>query len=233
MNVVITGATKGIGRATAQTFAEGGYNIIAVSRTAKDLNEMQAEFIARYPAINFHAHAVDISNENELQGFASWLKSIAIVPDILINNAGQFIGGSIYNEAEGVLQKMMEVNLYGAYNLTRLVLPDMMARRSGHIFNICSITALQGIDKVGSYGISKFALLGFSKNLREEMKPFGIKVTAVSPGATISASWEGTGVDPNRIMEEKDVATMIFAASQLSHKAVVEDIVMRPQLGDL
>ena len=233
MNVVITGATKGIGRATAQAFAEGGYNIIAVSRTAKDLYEMQAQFIARYPAITFHAHAVDIANENEVKEMADWLKSVRIVPDILINNAGQFIGGSIYNEAEGVLQKMMEVNVYGAYNLTRLLLPDMMARKFGHIFNICSITALQGIDKVGAYGISKFALLGFSKNLREEMKPFGIKVTAVCPGATISASWEGTGVDPNRIMEEKDIATMIFAASQLSHKAVVEDIVMRPQLGDL
>ena len=233
MNVVITGATKGIGKAIAQTFAGGGNNIIAVARTAKDLNEMEADFMARYPGIAFHGKALDIANESELNHFATWLKAAQIKPDILINNAGQFIGGSTYNEAAGVLQKMMEVNLYGAYNLTRLLLPAMMERRSGHIFNICSITSLQGVDKVGSYGISKFALLGFSKNLREEMKPFGIKVTAVCPGATISASWEGTGIDPERIMEEQDIATMIYAASRLSPKAVVEDIIMRPQLGDL
>jgi short-subunit dehydrogenase len=85
----------------------------------------------------------------------------------------------------------------------------------------------------GAYSISKFALLGFSKNLREEMKPNGIKVTAVLPGATMSASWKGANIDPERIMVANDIATMVYAASQLSPQAVVEDIILRPQLGDL
>jgi short-subunit dehydrogenase len=76
-------------------------------------------------------------------------------------------------------------------------------------------------------------MLGFSKNLREEMKPHGIKVTAVCPGATMTASWEGFGIDPKRIMEVNDVAELIYAAGSLSPMAVVEDIIMRPQLGDL
>jgi short-subunit dehydrogenase len=76
-------------------------------------------------------------------------------------------------------------------------------------------------------------MLGFSKNLREEMMPHGIKVTAVMPGAAYTDSWIGSGVDPNRIMEAADVAKLIFAASQLSPRACVEDIVVRPQLGDL
>ncbi len=127
----------------------------------------------------------------------------------------------------------MEVNLYSAYHLTRALLPLMMESRQGHIFNMCSIASHNAYANGGAYSISKFALLGFSKNLREEMKPYGIKVTAVSPGATMTHSWEGAGVDPNRIMEAKDIAEMVYAASRLSPMAVVEDIVLRPQLGDL
>jgi short-subunit dehydrogenase len=75
--------------------------------------------------------------------------------------------------------------------------------------------------------------MGFSKNLREEMKPFNIKVTSVYPGAVYTSSWEGAGISPERIMEADDVANMIYAASLLSAQACVEDIVIRPLLGDL
>jgi short-subunit dehydrogenase len=109
----------------------------------------------------------------------------------------------------------------------------MMARKSGHIFNMCSIASLKAYANGGAYSISKFALYGFSKNLREEMMPHGIKVTAVIPGAAYTDSWAGSGVDPRRIMEAADVAHMIYAASQLSPQACVEDIILRPQLGDL
>ncbi|TAF49329.1 MAG: SDR family oxidoreductase, partial [Sphingobacteriia bacterium] len=154
-------------------------------------------------------------------------------PDVLINNAGRFEPGSIHNEAEGVLDSMLQTNLYSAYHLTRALLPAMIDKKQGHVFNICSIASLQAYANGGSYSISKFALLGFSRNLREEMKPHGIKVTAVLPGATLSDSWAGSGVDPQRIMEASDVAKLVVAAASLSPQAVVEDIVLRPQLGDL
>ena len=144
-----------------------------------------------------------------------------------------FLPGSINNEEAGTLEAMINTNLYSAYHLTRALLPSMIANKSGHIFNICSIASLQAYSNGGSYSISKFALLGFSKNLREELKPLGIKVTAVLPGAAYTDSWSGSGVDPKRIMEADDVAKMVFAASQLSSQAVVEDIILRPQLGDL
>jgi short-subunit dehydrogenase len=109
----------------------------------------------------------------------------------------------------------------------------MLAQKAGHIFNICSIASLNAYEQGGAYSISKFALLGFSKNLRLELKDQGIKVTAVCPGAVFTNSWAGSGVDPKRIMESSDIAKMVYTASQLSPQAVVEDIVMRPQLGDL
>jgi short-subunit dehydrogenase len=104
---------------------------------------------------------------------------------------------------------------------------------SGHVFNICSIASLQAYTHGGSYSISKYALDGFSKNLREELKNKGIKVTCVYPGATYTNSWAGSGVEPSRIMESNDIAKMILAAAHLSPQAVVEVIVMRPLLGDL
>jgi short-subunit dehydrogenase len=233
MNVIITGGTKGIGRAIAEKFAAEGHNIITCSRNGAELQEMAEIFKKKFPFISLKVKVADLESESEVKAFGRWILQNDILPDILINNAGYFVPGKIYNEEGSLLQKMMDINVYSCYHLTRLLLPVMMEKRQGHIFNICSVASFKGLENVGAYGISKFALLGFTKHLREEMKPHGIKVTAVSPGATFSASWNGASVDPERIMDISDIATMVFAASQLSNRAVVEDIIMRPQLGDL
>jgi short-subunit dehydrogenase len=233
MNVIITGATKGMGRATAEQFATAGYNIIACARTESDLQEMKADFRARFPAVSVTTRTENIGDGKQVKDFGKWIVDSKITPDVLINNAGYFVPGTIHDEKDGTIEKMMEVNVYSSYHLSRALIPLMIGRKSGHIFNICSIAAFQPLPNVGSYGISKFALLGLTKHLREEMKPYGIKVTAVLPGATFTGSWEGSDIDRKRIMEANDVATMIFASSQLSASAVVEDIVIRPQLGDL
>ena len=233
MNVIITGATKGMGRAIAEQFAAAGHHIVACARTEKDLLTFKNDFAKRFPNILVTTQTLDVSDAEQIKAFSRLIIKEEIAPDILVNNAGYFVPGSIHNEAEGQLHKMMEANVYGAYHLSRALLPLMMKRKQGHIFNIVSIAAIQSLPNVGAYGISKYALMGLTKHLREEMKPFGIKVTAVLPGATFSSSWDGSGVDPKRIMEVNDVAKMVFAASQLSSMAVVEDIVLRPQLGDL
>jgi short-subunit dehydrogenase len=232
MNIVITGATKGIGFAIAEKFASKGFDLIVCARNPDELKNMASEFISKY-AVDVKWRTVDMSLKTEVQQFGNWIIGQGIAPDIVVNNAGNFIPGSVHNEEDGVLENMISVNLYSAYHFTRTLLPTMMEAKKGHIFNICSIASLNAYANGGSYSISKFALLGFSRNLREEMKPHGIKVTAVCPGATMSNSWEGLDIDPNRIMEAKDIAEMIFATSKLSPMAVVEDIILRPQLGDL
>ncbi len=232
MNVIITGASKGIGFAIAEQFAAAGYSLFICSRNAKELYDAMDKLQTKYPQCTVKARPVDMSSKEEARQFGVWSLEFG-VPDIVINNAGQFLPGSLHDEEEGRLEQMINVNLYSAYHLTRTLLPSMISAKSGHIFNICSIASLHAYSNGGSYSVSKFALLGFSKNLREELKPHHIKVTAVCPGATMSSSWDGFDVDTTRIMEANDVAKMIFAASQLSPMAVVEDIVMRPQLGDL
>lgn len=232
MNIIITGASKGIGKAIAEQFAAMGHTLLLCSRSEKQLYDTVAILQTNYPQCTVKAIPVDMGIKEEAKKFGVWSLESG-VPDIVINNAGQFLPGSIHEEGDGVLEQMIEVNVYSAYHLTRTVLPAMIAAKRGHIFNICSIASLHAYANGGSYSISKFALLGFSKNLREELKPHGIKVTAICPGATMSASWDGFEVDTTRIMEADDVAKMVYASSQLSPQAVVEDIVMRPQFGDL
>ncbi|MFT3931990.1 MAG: SDR family oxidoreductase [Chitinophagaceae bacterium] len=233
MNAIITGASKGFGKALAEIFAANGYNLFICSRNEVALYKAMEELLTKYPNVKVKAKARDISIKNEAIDFGEWVLANAYNVDVLINNAGRFIPGSVHNEADGVLEEMMQTNLYSAYNLTRVLLPAMIKRKSGHIFNMCSIASLNAYNNGGAYSISKFALHGFSKNLREEMKPHNIKVTSVFPGAAYTDSWSGSGVDPKRIMEANDIAAMIYAASQLSPQACVEDIVLRPQLGDL
>lgn len=232
MNVIITGASKGIGKAIAEQFAAAGHTLLLCSRSGKQLYDTVDELLTKYPQCAIKAKPVDMAVKEEAKEFGNWCLGFGI-PEVVVNNAGQFIPGSVHDEPEGALEEMIHANLYSAYHLTRAVLPAMIAAKAGHIFNICSIASLTAYPNGGSYGISKFALYGFSKNLREELKPQGIKVTSVLPGATMSASWDGFDIDPKRIMEAADIAKMIYAASQLSPMAVVEDIVLRPQLGDL
>ena len=233
MNAVITGASKGLGKAFARVFAEGGYNLLLCARTEADLKATETELARAFPGIKVLAAAFDLSGEAGAKAFGAWVLENGGAVDVLINNAGRFIPGNLGDEPEGTLEAMMNTNLYSAYHLTRTLLPAMMEKKKGHIFNICSVASLKAYPNGGAYSVSKFALLGFSKNLREELTPHGIKVTAVSPGAAYTASWEGTGVDPERLMRAEDVARMVFAASSLSAQATVEDIIMRPQLGDL
>lgn len=231
MIVVITGASKGLGKTFARAFAANN-TLLLCARNVTDLIKTKEELEHLYTTTTVHIKQVDVSIKNEAIDFAKWCLSFG-TPHILINNAGVFLPGNVSDENDGVLEKMLETNLHSAYHITRSMLPQMIAQKQGHIFNICSIASLQAYKNGGSYSISKFALLGFSKNLRQELMPHNIKVTSVIPGAVYTDSWKDSGVDENRIMEDNDIATMVYAASQLSYKACVEEIVIRPQLGDL
>ncbi len=235
MNIVITGASRGIGKSIAERFAEDkqGHSLFLCARNVEQLQLAGKELQGRFPRTSIYTHACDVSNRQDINEFAAWVFEHVEKVDVLINNAGPFIPGNIYDEEDGALEKMMSVHLYGAYHLTRAFLPSMMQQKAGHIFNICSIAALAAYPGGGSYSISKFALSGFTKNLRHEMKPHGIKVTAVYPGAAYTDSWKDAEVDPERLMKAEDIARMVYAAAHLSPQACVEEIVLRPQAGDL
>lgn len=233
MNAIITGATKGIGKAIALKLASKGINIAVCARSEQDLSLLVKEMKDLYPDVKVITHPADVSKKYDITTFFNYVKDEFDTIDILINNAGMFIPGSISEEEDGRLQKMIETNLYSAYHLTRMIIPGMKEAGHGHIFNMCSIASITAYDNGGSYSISKYALYGFNKNLREELKKDNIKVTAILPGATWSASWEGVDLPRTRLMEADDIAKLVWTSLEMSSSATIEDIVIRPQLGDL
>ncbi|MCB9333589.1 MAG: SDR family oxidoreductase [Lewinellaceae bacterium] len=230
---VVTGATKGLGRAIAELFAANGFDLFVCARSANDLADMQAHWEKTFPGRQLFTQAADLSKKAVVMQFAEAVRRQWSRIDVLVNNAGLFIPGNVTEEADGALEQMIEVNLYSAYHLTRALLPVMLPHQHGHIFNMCSIASLDAYPNGGSYSIAKFALLGFSKNLRHELKKEGIKVTTLIPGATWTDSWAGADFPADRLMQAADIAQMVWAAYQLSDAAVVEELIIRPQLGDL
>ena len=235
MNIILTGGSRGLGKAIAERFASDGadHALFLSARNKIHLEQTAAGLKKMNPKTSVEIFPADLSVKKEVEAFAHWFESKNKGADIIVNNAGSFLPGRVHDEPEGTLESMIQTNLYSAYYLTRSLLPRMIKEKRGHIFNMCSIASLVAYENGGAYSISKFALAGFSKNLREELKPFNIKVTTVYPGATFTDSWAGSGVDPKRIMEAKDIADLVYAASFLSPQACVEDIVIRPVAGDL
>jgi short-subunit dehydrogenase len=233
MVAVITGSSKGIGRALAIKYAKGGYHLALCARGMEDLIRLEDEISQVAPLCDVMIRSVDVSSEDEVKRFGQEILATYPTIDILINNAGIYLPGDVLTEDIGTLQSLIQTNLYSAYHLTRTLAPSMIDAGKGHIINMCSVASLLALPGGGSYSISKFALLGFSKVLREELKPKGVKVTSVMPGATWSDSWKGVDLPYERLMEANDIADTIWSATHLGPSAVIEDIVIRPQLGDL
>jgi short-subunit dehydrogenase len=233
MKIVITGASRGLGFSMAEVFAADGHDLYLTSLNEVKLYKALESLMGRFPDQVIKAKPFDLGTKQGAIDFGNWVLGFGAEPDILINNAGTFQPGRVIDEPEDQLENMLQVNLLSAYHLTRVLLPSMMKRKSGHIFNISSIAALQAYSNGGSYSISKFALTGFSKNLREELKPYSIKVTCIYPGAVYTDSWAGSGVKPDRIMKPSDIADTILQISKLSPQTLVEELVIRPLAGDL
>lgn len=233
MNIIITGGSRGIGKAIAARFVQEGWNAAICSLNEDKIKQAAADLKVLNPRVQIIAEAVDVRDKKAVEAFGKQVKKSFGQIDVLVNNAGIFIPGSIHEEVDGVLEDTVATNLFSAYYLTRALLPEMKSARKGHVFNICSTASLRAYSNGGSYSISKFALLGFSKNLREEMKEFNIKVTAVCPGPTLTDSWAGFEAPADRFMRPEDVANVVWNAANLSPQTVVEDIVMRPILGDV
>ncbi|MBC3784812.1 SDR family oxidoreductase [Spirosoma utsteinense] len=220
--IVVTGGTKGIGRAIVDRFVAEGFDAIVCARSI--------DGISGPGLLPFSA---DLSSRSGVDALVAYVESLNRPVDVLVNNTGVFQPGQIHNEAEGTFEQLMTTNVGSAYHLTRGLVRDMMIQRKGHIFMMCSTASITPYINGGSYCISKFALLGMSRVLREELKPHDVKVTAILPGATLTASWTGTDLPEDRFMKPEDVAESTWMAYSLSKSAVVEEILIRPQLGDI
>jgi len=227
--VVITGGTKGIGLALVQKFLNQGFNVFTCGSSPQSVENLRSSLVHHHLDVSI----VDLKDKVAIRNWAFQILDKASRVDVLINNAGRFLPGSIGEEEENTFEELIATNLGSAYHATRAFLPEMKVAGKGHIFNICSTASLIGYTNGGSYCISKFGLLGLSKVLREELKPFGIKVSSVLPGATFTDSWASSGLPESRFMKPEDIADVVWGAYSLSPGCVVEEILLRPLAGDI
>ncbi len=230
---LITGGSKGIGKALVLKFLEEGYAVLTCARGEENLALLQSECDAQFGQGLLTTVACDLSLSEGRNVLVKSIKNMDKPIRILINNTGIYIPGELYKEEEGTLEHLMATNVYSAYHVTRMVVGDMINKKEGSIFNICSTASIKAYPNGGAYSVTKFALLGYSKCLREELKESNIKVTAVLPGPVFTPSWDGVDIPEERFISAEDVAKTIWDTFQLSDRAVVEELLIRPQLGDL
>jgi len=231
--LIISGGTKGIGKAIVEIFGRNGFDVITCSRNQNDIDSLIDNIKSSGVTNEVRGYKADLSNRKEVDGVVKYINSFKRTVDVLINNVGTFQPGKISTEEEGIFEQMLETNLHSAYHLTRGLIGEIIKKRSGHIFNICSTASIMPYVNGGSYCISKYAMYGMTKVLREEMKEHNVRVTAVLPGATLTSSWEGAEISSDRLMKPEDIASAVWNAYEMSSRTVVEEIILRPQLGDL
>lgn len=229
---VVTGASRGIGKAIANKFASNGFNLAICGRNPENLVKVK-ELIENTYGVKVYTFVADFEDKFQVKAFGQFVVNQGLRPNVLVNNAGVFMPGSILNEPDTHLETMINTNVFSAYYLTKLLVPAMNQVEKPHIFNISSIAGILPYPQSGSYTISKFALTGFSKSLRQELMSTNIKVTTVLPGATLTDSWAGVDLPQERFMQDIDIADTIWNAYNLSGSAVIEEIIMRPQKGDI
>lgn len=230
--VVVTGASQGIGRAVAIAFArEPDARLVLVSRNEDKLAEVaEACADAGGEAVVFPC---DLTDEAMVADCARAVIHEWGAPDVLVNNAGLFRPGRLTDTTPALFRDQLDANLTSAFLVTHAYLPGMLERGSGHIFYMASVAAIRGYVGGVAYCAAKHGVLGLSRVVREETKEKGIRVTALVPGATYTPSWEGTELPEERFMPPEDVAQSVIHAYRLSGRSVVEEILLRPQLGDV
>lgn len=223
--VIVTGASRGIGRATALAMAEAGAQVVVAARTEAQLDTLAEEIEARTgrPAL---VSATDVAREEDVQRMVAAAHEAFGRVDVLVNNAGVNARKcKIWEVETAEWDAMFAVNLRGAFLCCREVLPGMIARQQGHIINVVSSASQIGLEEIGAYGATKWGLLGLTKSLIKEARPHNIRVTAFSPGGTDTMF--RAEARPQYLAPETVAKAIVFVAS-LPENAVVHEMVMRP-----
>jgi len=231
--VVITGASQGIGAAIARAFAAAvaGVNLALVARSSSNLATVAKD--CSDLGSNAGVFPCDVSDEAAVGELEAAVRKRFGAVDVLVNNAGKYFGAPFLETSVAEFDRMLSANLRSIFLVSRAFAPGMARRRRGDIFNMGSVAGITALPGASAYTAAKFGVAGLSKAMRAELRDKGVRVCCVHPGATVSPSWKGSGVPSKRMMPSEDVAAAFLSVSKMTRRTVVEEIVLRPQLGDL
>jgi 3-oxoacyl-[acyl-carrier protein] reductase len=221
---IITGAGKGIGKATAYALAEEGVRLGLIARSGADLEALQSELKDKF-GIDAYFAAADVSSQTEITAAIDKLIGQLGSVDILINNAGTATFGTLLDMDPAEWERIVQVNLMGTYYATRAALPTMLNQNGGSIINVASTAGERGFATGSAYCASKFAVLGLTEALFHEVRKSNIRVTALTPSTvnTELAATAGLPIgDEDRMMQPVDVAELIMVALKLPERVVLK-----------
>lgn len=221
---IITGAGKGIGKALAIALAKEGVHLGLIARTTADLENLQQQLGSEY-GIKVHIASADISEQSEATSAVSKLIEELGSVDILINNAGIAKFGTLAEMDPADWERIIRVNLMGTYHVTRAALPHMLEQQSGDIINVASTAGERGFATGSAYCASKFALLGMTESLMQEVRKSNIRVVALTPSTVNTELAVNTGLkigDEDRMMQPEDVAELALATLKLPKRVFVK-----------
>ena len=153
--------------------------------------------------------------------------------DVLVNSVGLFKPSLLLEEADDALDLHLKTNLFSAYYLYKKLAPGMIKQQNGYIFNICSVASITTLKNIGSYAVTKAALLSLNNTMREELQQYDVKVSAILPGSTLTNSWQGTDIPQDEFIKPDDVASAIEMILNLSKGANIDQILIKPIHGQL
>lgn len=223
-NALITGAGKGIGKAIAIALAKEGVNVILVSRTQADVDQLADQ--TSNLGVKSLALAADVSDINSINSAVEKAFAEFKTIDILINNAGIAAFGNFLTLEPTEWEKIIQVNLMGTYYTTRAILPNMIERQTGDIINISSTAGLNGNALTSAYSASKFAVLGLTDSLMQEVRKYNIRVTALTPSTVatdMAKDLNLTDGNPDKVMQSEDIAELIIAQLKLSSRVFIKN----------
>jgi NAD(P)-dependent dehydrogenase (short-subunit alcohol dehydrogenase family) len=230
--VVVTGASQGIGAAIAQVFAAEipGVRVALVAR-----NESRLRSVAKgcAKADDVEIFPCDVADETAVATLAKAVTARFGGADVLVNNAGVFEGAPLLEMSVAQFDRVMAASVRSTFLVSRAFLPGMVERGTGDVFNMSSIAGLGAYPGGAAYCAAKYAVAGLSAVMRAEMKDQGVRVCCVHPGATWTPSWGKSGLGPERMMPAEDIARAFLDVYRLGRRTVVEEIVLRPQWGDI
>ncbi|MFH5186902.1 3-ketoacyl-ACP reductase [Paenibacillus sp. TAB 01] len=221
---ILTGAGKGIGKAAAIALAKEGVHLGLIARNSADLESLHQQLQSEHGVRVFFA-AADVADKAQVDAAVSALTEQLGSVDILINNAGTATFGTVVDMDPAEWERIIQVNLMGTYYVSRAVLPTMLKQNEGSIINIASTAGERGFATGSAYCASKFAVLGFTEALLQEVRKSNIRVTALTPSTVNTELAANAGLsigDEDRMMQPEDVAELITAALKLPHRVFVK-----------
>lgn len=218
---LVTGASRGLGLEIAKALAAEGYHLLLTASSNKSVLAAAPVFDA-FEQITVQWFAVDFSDQKEVTAFAKNLQKIDKI-DVLVNNAAVYRPDNLLDSGLD-FEPQFQINFKAAYCLTQALLPQFQNHKSGHIFNICSVVNKFPRTEAASYTISKFALYGYHQLLKQSLKPYKVKVTAILPSSINTTSWDGITAPKEDFIQPQDIAKMICNTLKLCFGTHVTEI---------